>query len=74
MEPASEMAQQEAASREFTPQLKGPLVGEKTTSAHIAQEYASADPTYIAKTQALSQTYSHFRPIQGDGNCGWRGT
>ncbi len=23
--------------------------------------------------QALPQTYSHFRPIQGDGNCGWRG-
>ncbi|KAJ4157772.1 hypothetical protein NW754_009422 [Fusarium falciforme] len=22
--------------------------------------------------QTLPQTYSHFRPIQGDGNCGWR--
>ncbi|KPM39208.1 hypothetical protein AK830_g7367 [Neonectria ditissima] len=22
--------------------------------------------------QALPQTYSHYRPIQGDGNCGWR--
>ncbi len=24
-------------------------------------------------TQVLPQTYSHYRPIQGDGNCGWRG-
>jgi len=23
--------------------------------------------------QALPQKYSHYRPIQGDGNCGWRG-
>lgn len=85
---------------------QGPLVGEKTPSHAISQEYAKADPTYVAKTlvsrlapsallvlppgkpranafvfgtaidsdnQALPQTYSHFRPIQGDGNCGWRG-
>lgn len=23
--------------------------------------------------QVLPQTYSDYRPIQGDGNCGWRG-
>lgn len=23
--------------------------------------------------QALPNTYSHYRPILGDGNCGWRG-
>ena len=23
--------------------------------------------------QALPQKYSHYRPILGDGNCGWRG-
>ncbi|KAJ8119153.1 hypothetical protein ONZ43_g3855 [Nemania bipapillata] len=50
----------------------GPLVGEKVSSQAITAEYAKADPTYVAKTMALPQTYSHYRPIQGDGNCGWR--
>jgi ubiquitin thioesterase protein OTUB1 len=71
---------------------QGPLVGEKTPSTAITEEYAKADPVYIEKTmvcthvpkqvlrvsrltwyKALPQTYSHYRPIQGDGNCGWRG-
>ncbi|KAI1129989.1 peptidase C65 Otubain-domain-containing protein [Nemania abortiva] len=94
----NEIAQQEAAARDFEPQLEGPLVGEKVSSQAITAEYARADPTYVAKTmvssmpprhctsylrtglltvyscspQALPQTYSHYRPIQGDGNCGWR--
>ncbi|KAK0656283.1 peptidase C65 Otubain-domain-containing protein [Cercophora newfieldiana] len=63
---------QEAAAREYQPELKGPLVGEKTPSTAITEEYAKADPVYVQKTMALPQTYSHYRPIQGDGNCGWR--
>jgi ubiquitin thioesterase protein OTUB1 len=47
-------------------------VGEKTTSHAITAEYAKADPIYVEKTMALPHTYSHYRPIQGDGNCGWR--
>lgn len=27
----------------------------------------------IASTQNLPQQFSHYRPIRGDGNCGWRG-
>jgi len=23
--------------------------------------------------QALAREYAHYRSIQGDGNCGWRG-
>ncbi|KAH8662516.1 peptidase C65 Otubain-domain-containing protein [Xylariales sp. PMI_506] len=72
MEPQSDIAQQEAAARDYKPELEGPLVGEKTTSHAITEEYAKADPIYVAKTMALPQTYSHYRPIQGDGNCGWR--
>lgn len=76
--------------------VQGPLVGEKTPSTAITDEYAKADPVYVQKTmvrskvthlswscvsicpiltrlQALPQTYSDYRPIQGDGNCGWRG-
>ncbi|XDG07523.1 hypothetical protein ABKA04_007138 [Annulohypoxylon sp. FPYF3050] len=74
MEPQlqTDLAQQEAAAREFKPQLEGPLVGERRPSTEITEEYAKADPVYVAKTLALPQTYSHYRPIQGDGNCGWR--
>ncbi|KAI3341165.1 peptidase C65 Otubain-domain-containing protein [Ustulina deusta] len=68
----NEIAQQEAAARDYEPRLKGPLVGEKASSQAITEEYARADPTYVAKTMALPQTYSHYRPIQGDGNCGYR--
>ncbi|KAL7620900.1 hypothetical protein AAE478_008210 [Parahypoxylon ruwenzoriense] len=74
MEPQhpSDLAQQEAAARDYKPQLEGPLVGEKRPSTVITEEYAKADPIYVTKTMALPQTYSHYRPIQGDGNCGWR--
>ncbi|RYP40596.1 hypothetical protein DL767_001596 [Monosporascus sp. MG133] len=70
--PTGDISQQQAAARDYKPVLEGPMVGEKTTSHAIAEEYAKADRTYVAKTLALPQTYSHFRPIQGDGNCGWR--
>ncbi|KAK2033838.1 cysteine proteinase [Colletotrichum zoysiae] len=68
----SDLAAQEAAARDYQPQLEGPLVGDKTTSDAIADEYAKADDIYVAKTINLPHTYSHYRPIQGDGNCGWR--
>ncbi|KAI1408266.1 cysteine proteinase [Hypoxylon sp. FL1857] len=72
MESQHDLAQQEAAAREFKPQHEGPLVGDRRPSTVITEEYARADPIYVAKTMALPQTYSHYRPIQGDGNCGWR--
>ncbi|CAI4211252.1 unnamed protein product [Parascedosporium putredinis] len=67
-----ELAAQEAAAREFQPRLDGPLVGERTPSTAISNEYAKADPVYVEKTLALPNLYSHYRPVQGDGNCGWR--
>ncbi|KAF4625345.1 hypothetical protein G7Y89_g12820 [Cudoniella acicularis] len=63
---------QAALARDFQPALKGPLVAEKKSSLAITEEYAKADPVYVAKTAALPQKYSHYRPILGDGNCGWR--
>lgn len=66
------IAEQEAAARDWKPDLDGPLVSDKTSSHVITEEYAKADPVYVAKTLALPQTYSHYRPILGDGNCGWR--
>ncbi|KAK3944035.1 ubiquitin thioesterase OTUB1 [Diplogelasinospora grovesii] len=56
----------------YIPDCTGALVGTKVTSTAITQEYAKAHEVYVQKTLALPQTYSHYRPIQGDGNCGWR--
>jgi hypothetical protein len=88
---AADLEAQEALARNFQPALEGPLVGEKKSSHAITEEYAKADPIYVAKTavsasadlhctstnclvcKALPQKYSHYRPILGDGNCGWRG-
>ncbi|RDA88348.1 hypothetical protein CP532_5630 [Ophiocordyceps camponoti-leonardi (nom. inval.)] len=67
-----DMAAQQEAAKDYRPVLEGPLVGDKTSSNAITHEYAKADQVYVEKTMALPQTYSHYRPIQGDGNCGWR--
>ncbi|KAM5349097.1 hypothetical protein ACJ41O_008920 [Fusarium nematophilum] len=64
-----DMAAQQAAAKDYQP---GPKIGNKVSSDAITHEYAKADPIYVEKTIALPQTYSHFRPVQGDGNCGWR--
>lgn len=34
-----------------TDATQGPLIGEKLPMSDLVQEYARADPTYIAKTQ-----------------------
>ncbi|KAJ4408861.1 hypothetical protein N0V82_009624 [Gnomoniopsis sp. IMI 355080] len=67
-----DLAAQEAAARTWQPELEGPRVGDKTPIDAITAEYAKADPVYVAKTMALPQTYTHYRPIKGDGSCGWR--
>ncbi|RFU35341.1 hypothetical protein B7463_g922, partial [Scytalidium lignicola] len=75
MEPGTgvnDLEAQEALARDFRPDLQGPLIGEKRSSLAITEEYAKADPIYVAKTAALPQKYSHYRPVLGDGNCGWR--
>ncbi|KAL2145526.1 hypothetical protein VTI28DRAFT_6918 [Corynascus sepedonium] len=73
MEPnTDDLVAQEAAAREYQPHLEGPLIGKKTPSTAIVEEYAKADAIYVQKTMMLPQTYSHYRPVQGDGNCGWR--
>lgn len=67
-----DFAAQEAAARTWEPEVEGPLLGDKTTITAITEQYAKADPVYVDKTMALPQTYSHYRPVKGDGNCGWR--
>jgi hypothetical protein len=55
----------------------------------LVREYAQADPRFVAKTEvsnssilpksalttqkSLAATHSAYRPIKGDGQCGWRG-
>jgi hypothetical protein len=62
----NDMEAQEALARDFQPALEvgwgckwdvinaefkqGPLVGEKKSSRAITEEYAKADPIYVAKT------------------------
>lgn len=67
-----DFAAQEAAARTWEPDVDGPLLGDRTTITAITEQYAKADPVYVDKTIALPQTYSHYRPVKGDGNCGWR--
>ncbi|KAG0650261.1 Otubain-1 [Hyphodiscus hymeniophilus] len=69
-----DLERQEELARSFQPNLQGSLVGEKRSSHAITEAYAKADPVYVAKTAALPQKYSHYRPVLGDGNCGWRAT
>jgi ubiquitin thioesterase protein OTUB1 len=66
------MAAQQAAAKDYEPVFEGLPVGEKTTIDAITHEYAKADPVYVEKTLTLPETYTHYRPIRGDGNCGWR--
>ncbi|KAI1814553.1 peptidase C65 Otubain-domain-containing protein [Poronia punctata] len=72
LEQTADLSQQDVAATNFKPQVTGPLVGEKVSSQVLSEEYAGADPTFVAKTMSLPRTYPHYRPVQGDGNCGWR--
>ena len=40
--------------------LQGPLVGEKKSSHAITEEYAKADPIYVAKTSASISLYARL--------------
>ncbi|KAJ4286110.1 hypothetical protein N0V90_013459 [Kalmusia sp. IMI 367209] len=70
--PEDEFAQLQKLSSEYEPEVTGPLVGERQSSAAIATEYANADPIYRVKTAALPAKYAYFRTCRGDGHCGWR--
>ncbi|KAE8354235.1 ubiquitin thiolesterase [Aspergillus coremiiformis] len=67
-----EMERFQKLSNEFEPDIQGPLVSAKQSSNTIAMEYATADPTFVAKTSALVVTHPFSRIMKGDGNCGWR--
>ncbi|KAF5002908.1 hypothetical protein FGRMN_69 [Fusarium graminum] len=69
-----DMIAQQAAAENYQPALEGLQIGNKISTEVLTHEYAKADPVYVEKTIALPQTFSHYRPIQGDGNCGWRET
>ena len=64
-------------------------MGERLPMNVLVREYEQADPRFVAKTdvsylsvfleseltirKALAATHSAYRPIKGDGQCGWRG-
>ncbi|KAJ6264128.1 Ubiquitin thioesterase [Drechslerella dactyloides] len=72
MKSAQELADLERLSQAYQPEVRGPLVGDLQSSHILQDEYAGADPTYVKKTAALAPKYSNYRPVKGDGNCGWR--
>jgi hypothetical protein len=99
MEPnAEDLAAQEAAAREYQPQLEvtahtplilldenprsrslrntqGPLVGRKTPSTAIVEEYAKADPVYVQKTMVGNRCRCCMqRGADGDGRFSPRHT
>lgn len=53
-----------------------PVYVEKTMVSVAAEPRPTAKCTItnIPCLKALPQTYAQYRPIKGDGNCGWRGT
>ncbi|KAL8743374.1 MAG: hypothetical protein Q9190_004254 [Brigantiaea leucoxantha] len=67
-----ELANMQKLSNDYVPDVQGPLVGQRQSSQALIAEYAQADPVYVHKTTALPRTYSHYRTVKGDGNCGWR--
>ncbi|EXJ77644.1 hypothetical protein A1O3_09872 [Capronia epimyces CBS 606.96] len=70
---ADEMERFQQLSDQYQAELPGPLVGEKKPLSELVTEYAQADNTYVVKTNTLAVTHSAYRPIKGDGQCGWRG-
>jgi len=60
METNDDLAAQEAAARDYQPNLKGPAVGNKTPSSAITEEYAKADPIYVQKTLRLDSPTSRL--------------
>ncbi|KAF5861128.1 hypothetical protein ETB97_000568 [Aspergillus alliaceus] len=61
-----EMERFQKLSNEFEPDIQGPLVSAKQSSSAIAIEYATADPTFAAKTSALAVTHPFTRVMKGD--------
>ncbi|KIX04933.1 uncharacterized protein Z518_05804 [Rhinocladiella mackenziei CBS 650.93] len=70
---ADEMEQFQRLSDQYQADLPGPLIGNKKPLSDLVTEYAQADQAYVVKTTALAVTHTAYRPIKGDGQCGWRG-
>lgn len=50
-----------------------PLLSEKKEFSHLVATYdPEQSPAYFEKAFFLSDKYSHFRQVRGDGNCFYR--
>ncbi|KAF3912727.1 hypothetical protein ABW21_db0209362 [Orbilia brochopaga] len=72
MKTAQELADLEKLSQAYEAEVEGPLIGELKSSSALQDEYDGADEAFVKKTAALVPKYSNYRPVKGDGNCGWR--
>ncbi|KAL1903448.1 hypothetical protein Sste5346_000075 [Sporothrix stenoceras] len=68
----AEIAAQEAAARDYRPDVNGPGINELRSTEEIKDQYASADHIFVQKTVNLPRAYPLYRAVRGDGNCGWR--
>ncbi|KAL6870192.1 hypothetical protein ACO1O0_001530 [Amphichorda felina] len=59
------MAAQQAAAKDYQPDLPNYLVGNKTPSEAITQEYAKADQVYVEKTIVRHPLSSDLRSCVG---------
>ncbi|CAK7228270.1 hypothetical protein SBRCBS47491_006850 [Sporothrix bragantina] len=68
----AEIAAQEAAARDYRPDVNGPGINEIRSTEEIKDHYACADHIFVQKTVNLPRAYPLYRAVRGDGNCGWR--
>ncbi|CAH0038457.1 unnamed protein product, partial [Clonostachys solani] len=59
------IAAQQAAAKDYQPNLEGPLVGEKTTTSIITQEYEKADASFVEKTYVCAPLHHTEDPWAG---------
>lgn len=71
---SAEMEEFQNLSDRYQAELPGPLIGDRLPMDVLVTEYAQADPTFVVKTTGLAATHSSYRPVKGDGQCGWRAT
>ncbi|RMZ89789.1 hypothetical protein DV736_g2994, partial [Chaetothyriales sp. CBS 134916] len=64
-----EMEEFQKLSDQYQPDLRASATRALLPLTNLVTEYAQADPTYVAKTQALARTCEAYRRIIGDGQC-----
>ncbi|EPE07520.1 ubiquitin thioesterase [Ophiostoma piceae UAMH 11346] len=68
----AEIAAQQTAAQNYRPDTEGPGVDELHITEDLQKLYTNADASFVEKTSKLPRAFPLYRPVRGDGNCGWR--